>query len=124
MNASVKGPLIMIALALGLPVAGLVGYVVAFVTVPPSFSAEARQEPSGDPRIYIEPNFVVRSIYKVEVTGATGLLAERPQPQAGHQTIVVPGPLRPGTAVTVTCDLQYDRIVPSITRTSRVVTLP
>jgi hypothetical protein len=107
---------------IGIPVIAGVTYLIAFFTVPPSFSASAHKQPNGDYRIEVDPNFVVFSVYNVTVSDSAGVLAERDEPKEGPQHIIVPGPIPSGTNVSVTCMLVYDRPMPSgTTRTVNVV---
>lgn len=103
---------------------GLLAYAVAFCTIDPTFSVNVHQQASGDYRFEIDPNFVVRSVYSVTIAGPSGRLAQLVEPHAGVQHLTIPGNTPSGTAVTVDCELQYDRIAPLITRETKVVILP
>ena len=116
--------LFIIAAVGSVPLVALVSYYVAYFTVPPTFSAVAVRQPDGDFRIEIDPNFVVFSVYSVKVNDSNGVLAQRDEPREGSQAIVVPGPKPTGSIVTVTCDLVYDRPMPSMMTRSAELRLP
>ncbi|MEM7681528.1 MAG: hypothetical protein AAF288_06205 [Planctomycetota bacterium] len=107
-----------------IPLILVIGYFVAYFTVPPSFSATAQKQPDGDYRIDIDPNFVVFSVYTITASDATGVLAKREKRMDGPQHIIIPGATPTGTTVSVTCDLVYDRPMPSITTYTVEVQLP
>ena len=116
--------LIIATIVIGLPIISFALYLTAFFTVPPSFSASAQKLSNGDYRIEIDPNFVVHSIYAVEVSDSGRVLAQRDESINGAQSIIVPGPLPANTIVTVTCFLVYDRPMPAATTHTESVQLP
>jgi len=119
-----KGCLVGIAIVVVLVVVGLAAYLVPFYTVAPSFSVQVTKQSSGDYRVEIDPNFVVRSVYSLTVSGPGGVLAQRDEPRAGGQHLNFSSNLPPGTVITIECSLQYDRIAPSITNEAKTVSLP
>lgn len=116
--------LIIISVVIGLPIIGFAAYLVAYFTIPPSFTATAHKQANGDYRIEVDPNFVVVSVYRIEVSDSSGLLVERDEPREGLQSIMLPGKLVSGKNVTVTCALVYDRPMPSITTHRESLQLP
>ena len=119
-----KRIILTIAAVVAVTLIAIVIYLVAYFTVPPSFSATAHKLPSGDYQIDIDPNFVVFSVYTVTVTDSNGMLAERDEPREGLQHIILPGAKPSGATVSVTCMLVYDRPMPSATSVTKVVHLP
>lgn len=95
--------------AIGLAVVGAVLYFGVYNAIPPSAEISVVRDASGACRFHIDPNFVVRSVYRVSVADATGVIAERKQPVAGPQDFVIGATLAAGTTLTVHCDLQYNR---------------
>ena len=113
-----------VAILFALILVGLALCWVPFYTVDPDFKVAATKQAGGDYRIEIDPNFVVNSVYSVEITGPSGTLAKRDDPQAGIQHLTLPASVAGGTEITVECSLQYDRFAPSITTKKHFVVLP
>ena len=119
-----KSALVTAAIVFALVLVGLASYLIPFYTIDPDFTITVSRQDDGDYQIEIDPNFVVNSVYDVEITGPNGALAERDEPLPGVQHLTVPASVPSGTQVTVECSLQYDRIAPSITSKKHVVVLP
>ena len=119
-----KAALITAGTLFALVLVGLAAYLIPFYTTEPDFTITASRLPSGDYRIEIDPNFVVNSVYSVEIVGPSGVLTKREEPMAGIQYLTVPASVPAGTQVTVKCVLQYDKVAPSITDKRHVVKLP
>lgn len=113
-----------IAAIIGIPLLGLTIYIVAYFTVAPGFSATVTQEANGDYRVDIKPNFVVYSITHIQIDDADGPLAELKDPDRGPQSITIPGPLPANHPITITCDMVYDRPMPSGATQSETIRLP
>ncbi|MBX2850505.1 MAG: hypothetical protein KTR15_02020 [Phycisphaeraceae bacterium] len=115
--------LLSLAILIALPVLGFGIYLVAYFTVDPSFDATATELANGDYEIQIDPNFVVHSVYRIEVSNSSGVLAVRDEPTQGMQSIVIPGPLPSNHMVTIKSDLVYDRPMPSMTTHTETIRL-
>jgi hypothetical protein len=101
-------------------------YVIAFYIVPPSFNVQAQVNQNGEYELILNPNFVVNSIYGVWVRDSTAELLHVKKSFATPQLdrITLPPEVVSGQVLFITCDLQYDRIAPCITRVSKSVTVP
>lgn len=112
-----------VIVAIAAVVACPIVYFIAFYTVAPTFSVESRRMSNGICQLQITPNFVVNSIYRVSVRDATGVVYSREEPVPGSQRILLPIAIRKGAVLVVECDLQFDRIAPSITTVTQSVTV-
>jgi hypothetical protein len=114
---------IKVAVALGaLLIVGCATYWIAFYTVAPSFVATATRQADGAYRVHISPNFIVSSVDRVTIAGPRGMVADQTNRLAGSKTVLVPTGITPGDTLSITCRLNYDRLVPSTTdKTQRVV---
>jgi len=105
--------------------ASFVVFTIAYYVIDPNFSAKASRNPDGSLRIDVKPNFIVRSVYEITVTDATGTIAQRFKPREGDQFIEVATPTAAGTTVTVTCMLQNDRgVAACITTAAKTLIVP
>ena len=114
---------LLIVLAVTACVSPCVLSVVAFYVVAPSFGVAVSQSKQGPYSIRIEKNFVVNSIRSIRVIQDGTDLAMVRGVFVAPQTILLPSSIAPGTTVTVECELQYDRIAPSIGTVQREVFL-
>ena len=97
-------------------------YWIAFYTVAPSFDVTATRQAEGAYRFDISPNFIVSTVGRVMISGPKGTVAERSNRVAGAQAVFVTAGLTPGDTVSISCELNYDRVVPSTTeKTERLV---
>lgn len=99
----------------GLLILGCAAYWTAFYTVAPSFVATATRQADGAYRVHISPNFIVSSVDRVTIAGPKGVVADQSNELAGSQTVLVPAGFTPGDTLSITCRLNYDRVVPSTT---------
>lgn len=101
------------------------GYVVVAFFVPPKVSCRAVATPAGW-SLQLDPNYVVNSFIHVRVRQSGTELTSREGPFGqlkGRQVIALPPAAVTGSTVTVECELQYDRVVPSATRVEYQVVL-
>ena len=99
--------------------------LVASQTVPPAAHIKVTRVVGNGFIFHITPNFVVNSVYRIEINGPDGMIAERRHPASGPQVVVVESGLESGMSVTVEYDLQFDRIfAPSISTSETVLVLP
>ena len=80
-----KTALVTAAILFALIVAGLSAYLIPFYTADPNFTVSVTKQTGGDYNFKIDPNFVVNSVYSVQITGPTGVLAKRDDTQSGVQ---------------------------------------
>lgn len=113
-----------LAIVIALPIAGFAIYLIAYFTIDPSFDATVTKQANGDYLLEIDPNFVVHSVYRIEVSDSNGVLAVQDEPTRGLQVITIPGPLPANHTIVITGDVVYDRPMPSKTTHTEMVTLP
>lgn len=95
-------------------VVGFVGSIVVFHLTPPDFSAKPVAESDGTWTLHLEPNFVVNSIRSIEVSAGNANVVSQEGVFKGTAIVELPANIPTGATVIVECDLQYDRIMPSI----------
>jgi len=104
-----------------------VAYMVAFHTIPPSTRVTIEREPGGY-RFDFAPNFVVNSVYRVEIFDPTGALLYEtpasPSQQPGRVQVSLATDLKPGQEVKVRYRMQYDRFVACATEQEEWIALP
>ena len=90
-------------------------------TIPPSFDAQASRVSKNLVLLNIEPNFVVRRVYKTSVSHKSRVLFKESKVVDGGFVVNINEDIPVGANLTVECDLQYDRLVPSLISLSKTV---
>jgi hypothetical protein len=104
---------LLIAVAV-MAIVGFVGSIALFHLTPPDFTAKPVAAANGSWTLHVQPNFVVNSIRSIKVNVGKANVVTQQGVFKGIAIVDLPATVPAGATVNVECDLQYDRIMPSI----------
>ena len=104
----------LLALLIVLPVIALIALFAIQQLTPPDFIAEPVARADGTWTLRVRPNSVVNSIRSIRIDLGSATLVKKEGVFVQPTTVELPPNVPIGTAVTVECEVAYDRIMPSI----------